>query len=167
MECGKCIWGRVVSDIKYDTGRKTTIMCSRIHCPQMAIANAEEQGKRAIAMMTKPLIYVCSPLKGDVRTNLTCASRYCRFVAQCHAIPVAPHLYFTRFLDDEVENERELGMDMGLDALTYCSSIWVFGETISTGMQAELDLARELKIPIYFFDSTCKPTHEPIAEERT
>ena len=106
--------------------------------------------------MKKPLIYVCSPLAGDFMNNIERAARYCRFVSSQNAIPIAPHLYFTRFLDDAISEERDLGVDMGLDVLGICDAVWVFGSKISTGMKREILLAKEIGKPVQFFDQMCQ-----------
>ena len=52
------------------------------------------------------LVYVCSPLRGDMEANIRSARQYCEYVVkECGAIPIAPHIYFTQFLDDDVAEE--------------------------------------------------------------
>lgn len=60
---------------------------------------------------------------------------------------LAPHLYFSSYLDDLVPAERTAGMQMGLQILKRCDEIWVFG-TPTEGMRGEIKLAKSLKIPI-------------------
>ena len=60
-------------------------------------------------------IYVCSRLQGDTEINIENAKRYCEYVVkQCGAIPIAPHIYFTQFLDDNIDEERAFGTLAGL-----------------------------------------------------
>lgn len=106
--------------------------------------------------MKKPLIYVCSPLAGDFLNNIDRAARYCRFVCSRNSIPMAPHLYFTRFLDDAIAEERDLGLEMGLNVLGVCDAVWVFGSKISPGMKREILLAKEIGKPVLFFDQMCQ-----------
>jgi hypothetical protein len=40
-----------------------------------------------------------------------------------------------------------------LEALWQASQLWVFGARISEGMRAEIELAKELKIPIRYFNT--------------
>lgn len=64
-------------------------------------------------------------------------------------IPITPHLYFTRFMDDTNDKERSMAMDAGLQLLLMCSEVWVFGlDHPSEGMQAEIALAIRHGIPI-------------------
>ena len=97
--------------------------------------------------LNRPLIFVCSPYRGDVNAHVKCAHRYCRYVVKQGGIPFAPHLLFTQFLDDSKASERRKGMLMGAEMLKLCDELWVFGEP-STGMQAEIDLAKRLGIPV-------------------
>ena len=39
---------------------------------------------------------------------------------------------------------------MGKEALYHCDELWVFGDTVSRGMQSEIDTARKLGIPIKY-----------------
>lgn len=55
-------------------------------------------------------------------------------------LPIAPHLLFPQFLDDEKEEERQAGIQMGLDLLLYCDEVWVFGG-ITEGMLTEIAVA--------------------------
>ena len=60
----------------------------------------------------------------------------------------APHLLYPSILDDAVSSERQLGIDMGLAMLSKCDELWVFGPRISAGMQAEMEEAERIGIPI-------------------
>lgn len=64
-------------------------------------------------------------------------------------VPIAPHIYFTQFLDDTNPTERALGMEAGLALLDMCDEIWVYGlKNPSAGMQAEIDYALKNGIKI-------------------
>jgi hypothetical protein len=41
------------------------------------------------------IIYVCSPLRGDIKNNIERAKQYCRAVALRGDMPIAPHVYMT------------------------------------------------------------------------
>ncbi|CAK7037586.1 MAG: hypothetical protein BACD_00177 [Bacteroides rodentium] len=109
---------------------------------------------------TKQFIYVCSPLKAksrdpdeareEVESNLNRAREACRTVSILGAVPIAPHLYCTQFLDDSVPDERKTGMDIGLEFMRsgLIDECWVFSEHISEGMLAEITLASDLDIPV-------------------
>ena len=100
-------------------------------------------------MMKK--IYVCSPLAGDIHNNIERAKEYARFVVkECGAIPIAPHIYFTQFLDDTVQEDRNFGTEVGLLLLSDCDELWYFGDQISRGMTDEICYALEHKIPVKY-----------------
>ena len=98
-------------------------------------------------------VYICSPLKGNINRNVFNARMYCRFAFDKGYVPIAPHIYYPQFLDESSANERAAGIRYGLEAMWQASEVWVFGEYISEGMQAEIDLAKDLKIPIKYFYS--------------
>ena len=48
-------------------------------------------------------------------------------------------------------------MAVGRAFLAVCDEVWQWGATVSAGMAAELDLAKELGIPIKVFNSIGVP----------
>jgi len=109
-------------------------------------------------------IYICSPLAGDVAGNIERARGYCRAAADSGVLPLAPHIYCIQFLDDAIPDERELGMEMGLELLGLCDEVWVHGSTISTGMAWEIALAGELGIPIIYMEGMKKVEKKYMAD---
>ena len=110
-------------------------------------------------------IYVCSPLKAynnnTSHSNIEKAKKYCRFVAmETGNTPIAPHIFFTNFLEDDIQDERELGIKMGLGLLRTCSEVWVFGDYISDGMAKEIELAFKRKMTVKFYTEDCKRRNE-------
>lgn len=121
----------------------------------------------------KKLVYVCSPLRGDIENNIKKAERYCREIVKKYTdvFPFAPHIYCTRFLDDTIPEEREKGITLGNFMLDKCDELWVFGvqnlQEASTGMKAEIQLAKTLGIPVRMgmeLNSESKPEPEPKTE---
>lgn len=104
-------------------------------------------------------VYVCSPLRGDIETNVRRAHGYCRFVIQQGALPLAPHAVFTAFLDDTIPQERQLGMAFGLELMKRVDELWVFGKRITEGMGAEIKRATERNITIRYFDERCEKSY--------
>ncbi|KLU66731.1 hypothetical protein DEAC_c13990 [Desulfosporosinus acididurans] len=97
----------------------------------------------------KQLVYICSPLRGDIERNIIKAQGYCRDAINYNVVPIAPHVYFTQFLNDLIPKEREIGMELGIELLKKCDEVWVFGlQNPSEGMKAEIELANELGIPV-------------------
>ena len=94
-------------------------------------------------------IFICSPYRRtQLETNIQRAKTACRILATMGVLPLAPHLYFTQFLKDEDAQERATGIRFGMEWLEAADEVWVFGETISEGMAAEIKRAHELKKPV-------------------
>lgn len=101
--------------------------------------------------MRNRLIYICSPLRGDIEKNIQKAQGYCREAVELwpDVIPIAPHVYCTQFLDDTMPQERKAGMELGIALLDICDEIWVYGiNNPSEGMKKEIDYAKEHGIPV-------------------
>ena len=103
-------------------------------------------------------IFICSPYrptaneppcrKAQLEANIQRAKTACRILATMGVLPLAPHLYFTQFLKDEDAQERNTGMKLGMRWLEDADELWVFGNTISEGMAAEIEKAHELNKPV-------------------
>lgn len=95
------------------------------------------------------VVYICSPYSGDVKTNTALAKEYCRFAVDNGNVPIAPHLLFPQFIDEE--SERELALQMDLVLIEKCDELWVFGDEVTSGMKAEIAYAKNKEIKIRFF----------------
>lgn len=94
-------------------------------------------------------VYICSPLRGDYDTNIDNAIEYSRAAVQKGVIPVTPQIYFTRFMDDDIPEERELALRIGRELVAECSELWAFGiDEPSEGMKGEIEEAMRLGIPV-------------------
>lgn len=96
------------------------------------------------------LVYICSPLHGDIMGNIKKANEYCAAAAHFGVVPLAPHTIFTKYLDDNIPDQRERGLAMGLELLSRCDEIWVCGNIITPGMRNEIQFAKEHGIPINY-----------------
>jgi len=96
------------------------------------------------------MVYICSPLRGDVEGNYRRAVRYCEYAAGCGVIPIAPHVAWHGIFDDTVPEKRETALKLGLGLLGRCDEIWVMGNEISQGMQGEIDEAKRLHIAVNY-----------------
>lgn len=118
----------------------------------------EERAARKAAHF-RPLVYICSPYSGDIKTNTRKAQLYSRFAVTKGAIPLAVHLLFPQFMSEEYE--RHLALYMGSVILAKCSEIWVFGGKISDGMAVEIAKAERLGKTIrYFTEKLEEQTYE-------
>lgn len=105
-------------------------------------------------------VFLCSPLRGDYEGNLRKAKEYCRWATlEKDKIPLAPHVYFTHFLDESVEVERLKGINLGIELLEKCDEVWVIlqdddRENISEGMRMEINHAKRLRKPIQYINES-------------
>lgn len=112
---------------------------------------AERLAEVARSPNYRPIVFICSPYADDPAGNERRAMRYCRFAVDRECIPIAPHLYFTRFLNEADPQERELGLFMGQVLLTKCVELWVFGSRVTSGMEREIAKAEARLMPIRYF----------------
>ena len=111
--------------------------------------------------MNHKLVYICSPLRGDVESNQEKCRQYCKFACDLGVVPFAPHIFYTQFLSDDLEKEREIGIDCGLEVLKRCDEMWVFITDeygITEGMKKEIYFAVENNIEI----KRCYPDDERV-----
>ena len=95
-------------------------------------------------------VYICSALRGDMENNIRLAKCYCEYAVREHGVlPIAPHIYFTQFLDDGRKEEREFGLRAGLLLLSLCAELWYFGDAVTAGMAEELRRAAALGIRVW------------------
>lgn len=104
----------------------------------------------------RPIVYICSPYSGEVEKNVANARRYSRFAVDKGYIPLAPHLLFPQFLDDSNPKERELGLLFGNALMSKCAEVWVFGNYISSGMDAEINRAKRKNYRLRYFTEECQ-----------
>lgn len=117
-----------------------------------ALTNIEREAKRTAY---KPLVFICSPFAGDRRRNTERARDFCRFAVSENCIPIAPHLLFPQFMEEDDPAQRSLGIFFGLVLQSKCKEVWVFGRHISKGMAVEIEKARERGLPIRYFTDRC------------
>ena len=118
-----------------------------------ALSRIEREERKA---NYRPLVYICSPYSGNVDFNVTNARIYCKYAVDNKCIPIAPHLLFPQFMNDEEPTDRELAMFMNMVLLSKCEELWVFGNTISQGMGQEIAKAEKRRMKIRYFDYELK-----------
>jgi hypothetical protein len=123
-----------------------------------ALANVARE-ERAKANKYRPLVYICSPYAGEVEYNINRARGYCRLAVSKGYIPLAPHLHYPQFMDDDDSEQRQMGLFFALVLLGKCDEMWVFGNRITEGMAREIDVAERRGIFIRRFND--KGEEEP------
>ena len=120
-----------------------------------AFTNIEAELRKA---RFRPIVYVCSPYSGDTDANILNARRYCRFAVDSGCIPIAPHLLFPQFMQED--EERDLALFMDIVLLTKCAELWVFGDIITKGMELEITRAQHRDQPIRYFTNDFEEVHQ-------
>ena len=108
--------------------------------------------------LVEDFVFICSPYRpesldpedraAELRGNIAFAKAACMEAIHEGYVPMAPHLYFTQFLDDDNEEQREAGIEMGFAWIEDCMELWVIGDRITEGMAAEIAKATEMNIPV-------------------
>ena len=91
----------------------------------------------------RPLVYICSPFSGDVEGN----------TERTRQFPLAPHLMFPQFVNDEDPEERNLALFMDIVLQGKCQELWVLGDVISEGMSVEIETAKRRRQPVRYFNA--------------
>jgi hypothetical protein len=84
------------------------------------------------------LVVIESPYAGDIEKNLEFCLNICRYAVSKGYSPYASHLMFTQFLDDNVPEERQAGIDCGLAWGEKADMVWIClrpAESLSNGMR--------------------------------
>ena len=94
--------------------------------------------------------FICSPFAGDTERNIAYAIECCKEAIKRGYTPIAPHLYFPQFLDDNNPEQREKGLILGREAMKEKCDIVFIGDKygISDGMKGDLEFANEMGVPV-------------------
>ena len=90
-------------------------------------------------------VYIISRYSADTRKerrfNREVARYFCRKILREGKRPVAPHLYYTQFCDDDDPGERALGLELAIKDLAECDRflLVIIGGDISAGMRGEVE----------------------------
>ena len=102
--------------------------------------------------MEDKLYYLAAPLSPEegetIVWNLEQAKKYRREMNMRGIHVIAPWIGLCESLDDTVAGERLHGMKTSANTLRRCDGIILCGPRISSGMQAELDLAKALGLHV-------------------
>lgn len=104
-----------------------------------------------------PLVYVCSPYRGNVNENVINARKYSRFTFDEKNIPITPHLLYPQFINDNDLFERNIAIHkINYVLIGLCKEMWVFGDVITQGMEREILIAKKRKMRIRYFSKDLK-----------
>lgn len=98
------------------------------------------------------IVYIAHPVGGDVKNNIDKILKICREINlnESDRVPFVPYLSDLMSLDDNVPAERQRGIKNGVHILQsgLVEELRLYGDRISSGMQAEIDLVESLGIPV-------------------
>lgn len=72
--------------------------------------------------------------------------------------PFAPHLHYTRFLDEDDARQREAGLACSRAWIEGADELWYWkpiDQLVSPGMATEINKAQELNLPIRRIFNLC------------
>jgi len=100
--------------------------------------------------MSVRVIYLAHPVAGDVKANLASARRWIRWIVDNYTdIAIcAPRIPYVESLRDECVQDRLRGTRDDLEILARCDEVWLVGDRVSSGMEAEKTVAMKLGKPI-------------------
>ncbi len=92
--------------------------------------------------MSRPLVLVESPFAGDRERNIRYLKAAMRDCIERGEAPFASHMLYTQFLDDDIPDQRETGIECGLAWGRHAKKTVVYDDLgISRGMQFGIDRA--------------------------
>ena len=94
------------------------------------------------------LVYICAPLRGDVKRNIEFARQKAQEVFQSGNIPLCPHLMFPPIADPENPVQDQAAREMGLRLVETCQQVNVYGLEWTEGMWTEIHHAINVGIPV-------------------
>lgn len=103
------------------------------------------------------ICYICSPYRGETSEQIDRHIKYAVHLTREALLqgnyPITPHLYYTVALDDKKEEERKIGTEAALELIKSCD-VLIVGQRygISKGMEMEINVAKQLNKPIYYFE---------------
>lgn len=99
--------------------------------------------------MRRP-VFICSPYAGDVEKNKRLARHLCRKAIESGFAPYAPHLYLPDILDDDIPEQRTIGIDCGLAFIGSCNALFYCAPNgITLGMQREIKYAESIGVNVH------------------
>ena len=125
--------------------------------PYGAFKTIEKEEKRKARF--RPIVYICAPHSDSDQRSIEITQRYCRFAVDRGYLPIAPHLYFSQFIDCKNLRDKNTVISMSNILMKKCAEVWVFGERLSKQMEAEIKRAEETQRPVRYFTKRCQEVH--------
>lgn len=100
--------------------------------------------------MKKKIIYIAHPIGGDVGANVNSVLAIVKDLnmSGLPIVPFAPYIVDVLALDDNIPEQRARGFENNKQLFDFVDEVWLYGGRISSGMQTEIEWAKERNIPI-------------------
>jgi hypothetical protein len=102
------------------------------------------------------IVYIVHPISGDISGNIQKIIKIVKYInlSKPDIVPFAPYITDVLALDDDNPEQRLRGIsnDIAILKSGMVNELWVYGSKVSCGMEAEIELAFELNIPIVVMD---------------
>ena len=96
-------------------------------------------------------VYIAHPISGNVKKNVKEIYKIMeQLIHDGEVIPFAPYLPTLKILDDENPVERAIGIELNKIYFVrhLFDELWIYGDHVSNGVKAEIDLALKLGIQV-------------------
>ena len=108
-------------------------------------------GAEAYPFLERKLVVIESPLSGDQEKNMAYAREALLDSLRLNEAPLASHLLYTQVLDDEVPEDRALGMSAGFAWNRHAELVAVYADLgVSRGMHTGISIAETRGIPVEY-----------------
>lgn len=96
-------------------------------------------------------VYIAHPISGNVKKNVKEIYKIMeQLIHDGEVVPFAPYLPTLKILDDENPVERAIGIELNKSYFVRKAfdELWVYGDHISNGVKAEIELAMKHDIQV-------------------
>jgi hypothetical protein len=113
------------------------------------------------------IVYIAHPISGDIKNNIKKIVAILKDVHTEKVIPFAPYIVQLKYLNDNIINERELGINVNRELFSrkFIDEIWFCGGKISPGMQMEVKFGLEYGIPMSCYNPELEEELKKLIEE--
>lgn len=96
------------------------------------------------------VVFIAHPIRGDIKANIESVLDILRKNHTKETLPFAPYITALQYLDDNVSEQRDLGIAVNKEFFTRkaIDELWLCGEYISSGMKEEVAWSLENGIPV-------------------
>lgn len=96
-------------------------------------------------------VIIESPYAGNVKRNIEYLKLCMKDCIKRGEVPFAGHLLYTQVLDDNIQEERNLGIQFHLEWIKFCDKVIVYDDFgISDGMMKGIEFAKECNKEIIY-----------------